>query len=97
LAFREGGDRPTAVADQMIARRDDAGEGVPDCSAVDLRQDCVKGCAFPVAGDKDGTVVLIRARMPGRSAPFARLARQIGPAAVEGFEDEGLVGFDDPS
>ena len=32
-----------------------------------------------------------RARMPGRSASLTRLARQVGPAALEGFEDEGLV------
>ena len=35
--------------------------------------------------------------MPGRSAPFSRLARQIGPTALEGFENEGFVRFDDPA
>ena len=53
--------------------------------------------AFPVAGDEDGDGVLVEARMPGRSAAFARLARRIGPSALEGFEDEGFVRFDDPS
>jgi hypothetical protein len=37
----------------------------------------------------------MEARMPGRSAPFARLARQIGPPALEGFKDEGFVRLDD--
>ena len=33
--------------------------------------------------------------MPGRPAPFTPLARQIGPTALEGFKDEGLVRLDD--
>src|SRR5277367_3088959 len=89
--------RLAAVADEMIAGRDDAGEGGPDRSAVDLRQDGVEGRSLPVSGDEDGNVVLIKASMPGRSAAFARLARQVGPAALERFEDEGLVRFNDPS
>jgi hypothetical protein len=93
----EGGDRLPAVADEMIARRDHAGEGGPDRSAVDLRQNGVEGRALPVPGDKDGNVVLVEARMPGRSAPLARLSRQIGPTALERLEDEGFVRFDDPS
>lgn len=68
----EGGDRLAAVADEMIARRDDAGEGGPDRSAVDLRQDGVEGRPLPVAGDEDRNVILIKASMPGRSAAFAR-------------------------
>ena len=81
----------------MIAGRDKAGESDRDRSAIDLRQDRVEGRALSVAGDENGNVVLMKAGMPGRSAPFARLARQIGPAALERFEDEGFVRFDDPS
>ena len=62
--------------------------------AVDLRQDRVEGRAAPVAGDENGNVVRMEARMPGRPAPFTRLARQIGPTALEGFKDEGLVRLD---
>ena len=61
-----------AVADEMIARRDDAGEGETHRSPADLRQDDVEGGALPVAGHKDGNVVLVKARMPGRSASFAK-------------------------
>ena len=93
----ESGDRLPAIADEMIARRDDAGEGEAHRSAIDLRQDRVEGGAVPVAGDKDGYVVLIKARMPGSSATLSRLSRQVGPAALERFEDEGFVRFDDPS
>ena len=93
----ESGDRLAAVADEMIAGRDDAGEGGPDRSAVDLRQDRVEGGALPVAGDEHGNVVLIKASMPGRSAPLARLAWQVRPTALERLEDEGFVRFDDPS
>ena len=93
----ESGDRLAAIADERIARRDDAGEGEAHRSAVDLRQDRVEGGAVPVAGDEDGNVVLIKASMPGRSAALSSLSRQIGPAPLEGFEDEGFVGFDDPS
>jgi hypothetical protein len=93
----ESGDRLAAVADEMVAGRDDAGEGGPDRSAVGLRQDRVEGRALPVAGDKDGNVVLIKASMSRPSAPLARLSWQIGPAALERLEDEGFVGFDDPS
>ena len=93
----EGGDRLAAVADEMIAGRDDAGQGGPDGSAVDLRQDGVESRALPVSGDKDGNVVLIKASMPGCSAALTRLARQIGPTALERLEDEGFVRFDDPS
>jgi hypothetical protein len=92
----ESGDRLAAVADEVIARRDDPGERGCHRSAVDLRQDGVEGRSLPVPGDKDGNVVLIKASLPGRSAPLARLSRQIGSAALEGFEDESLVGFDDP-
>ena len=93
----ESGDRLSAVADEMIARRDDPGERCFHRSAVDLRQDRVEGRALPVAGDENGNVVLMKARMSRRSAPLARLARQVGPAAVEGFEAEGLIRFDDPA
>jgi hypothetical protein len=68
----ESGDRLAAVANEMIAGRDDAGKGGPDRSAVDLRQDGVEGRALPVAGDEDGNVVLIKAGMSGRSAPLAK-------------------------
>jgi hypothetical protein len=74
----------------MIALRDDAGERGCDGSAVDLGQHRIEGRALPVAGDEDGDVVLMEPRMPCRSAPFARLVRQVGPAALERFEDEGL-------
>jgi hypothetical protein len=50
-----------------------------------------------VAGDEERNVILMQARMPGRSAPLARLARQVGAAALEGFEDESFVNLDDPS
>src|ERR1700729_3896494 len=42
----ESGDRFPAIADEMIARRDDAGEGEAHRSAVDLRQDRVEGAPF---------------------------------------------------
>ena len=91
----EGGDRPAAVADQMVARRDDSGKRCAYGSPVDLRQDRVEGRALPVAGDENRDIVLIGTRMTGRSAPLARLSRQIGPAALEGFEDKGLIRLDD--
>jgi len=92
----ESGDRLAAIADEMIARRDDSGQGEAHRSAVDLRQDRVEGGAVAVAGDENGNVVLVKARMPSRSASLARPARQIGPAPLEGFENEGFVGFDNP-
>ena len=91
----EGGDRLPAVADQMIFARHDARQRRFDRGAVVLRQDRVEGRAPPVAGDEDGNVVRMESRMPGRAAAFARLARQIGPPALEGFEDEGFVRLDD--
>ena len=91
----EGGDRLAAVADEMIFARHDARQRRSDRGAVVLRQDRVEGRAPPVAGDENGNVVRMEARMPGRSAPFARLARQIGPPALEGFKDEGFVRLDD--
>ena len=36
----------------------------------------------------------MKARMPRLSAAFARLARQIGPPALKGFEDERFVRLD---
>ena len=77
---RKSGDRLSAIADQMIARRDDAGERGADGSAIDLRQDRVEGSVLPVAGDEDRDIFLIKARMPGRAA-FAPVAtdRTIGP------------------
>ncbi len=56
-----------------------------------MRQNGVEGRPLPVAGDENGNIVLIRAGMPGRSASLAGLARQVGPAALEGFEDKGLI------
>jgi hypothetical protein len=79
----ESGDRLAAIADEMIAGPDDSGEGEVHRSAVDLRQDGVEGGAVPVAGGKDGNVVLMEARMPGRSAALARLSRQVGPAPLK--------------
>ena len=68
----QSGDRLAAVADEMIDRRDNSGKRGAYGSPVDLRQDRVEGGALPVAGDKDGNVVLVKARMPGRSASFAK-------------------------
>ena len=90
----EGGDWP---ADQMVVLGDHAGQRSSYGSPVDLRQDRVEGRALPVAGDENGNIVLIKASMPGLAASLARRARQIGPSALEGFEDEGLVRFDDPA
>ncbi len=91
----EGGQRLAAIADEMICGRNDARQRRSDRGVVVLRQNGVEGRAFPVAGDEDGNVVLIGARMPGRSASLARLARQVGLAALEGFENEGLIRLDD--
>ena len=79
----------------MIVRGDDASQRGPDRSAVILRQDGVQSRALSVAGDKNGNIVLMKARMSGRSAAFARLARQIGAPALKGFEDERFVRLDD--
>ena len=96
-AAGEAGDRQAAVADEVIGRRDASGQRRADGGARDLRQNGVEGRALPVAGDEDRNVILIKPGMPGCSAAFARFARQIGPTALEGFEDEGFVRFDDPS
>ena len=37
----------------------------------------------------------MKARMSRLSAAFARLARQIGPPALKGFQDERFVRLDD--
>jgi hypothetical protein len=92
---RKGGEDSATIADQMIFACDDAGERRADRDAVDLRQDGVEGRALAIARDKNGNVFLIEAGMFRRSSTFARLAGQIGPAALEGFEKEGLVGLDD--
>lgn len=68
----EGGDRPAAVADQMIGGRDNSGKRCAYGSPVDLRQNRVESRALPVAGDEDGNVVLIKAGMPGRSAALSK-------------------------
>jgi hypothetical protein len=59
----------------MIARREDPGERCSHRSAVDLRQDRVEGRALPVAGDENGNVVLIKARVSGCSAPLTIVHR----------------------
>jgi hypothetical protein len=70
---REGGQRLAAIPDEMICGRDDARQHGGDRSVVVLRQNGVEGRALPVAGDEDGNIILIRAGMPGYSAPLARL------------------------
>ena len=86
------------TADQMIVLCDDAGKRFSYGSPVDLRQDRVEGRALQVAGDENGNIVLVGPRMPGLAASFARHGRgRSGPSALEGFEDEGLVRFDDPA
>ena len=74
-----------------------SGQRRADGGAGDLRQNGVEGRALPVAGDEDGNIVLIETGMAGRPTPFSRLAWQIGPTALEGFENEGLIRFDDPA
>ena len=92
----ESGDRLAAVADERIAGVRD-GEGGPT-EAPSTRHDRLEGRCLPIPlAAKDGNVVLIKASMPGRSAPLSRLSRQIGPTALEKLEDEGFVRFDDPS
>jgi hypothetical protein len=93
----EAGDRPAAVADQMIGRRDDSGQRRPDGGTGDLRQDRIEGRALPVASDEDGNAVLISSRVPGLAASPARRARKVGPSALDRFENEGFIGFDDPA
>ena len=69
----EGGDRPAAVADQMVARRDDSGKRGAYGSPVDLGQDGVEGRTLPVASDEDGDIVLIGPRMPWPCRPVYAL------------------------
>ena len=69
---REGGQRLAAISDEMICGRNDARQHGGDRGVVVLRQYSVEGRAFPVAGDEDGNVVLIGARMPGRSASLTK-------------------------
>ena len=68
----ESRDRLAAVADEMIARRDDFGKRGAYGSPVDLGQDRIEGRALPVAGDENGNVVLMKAGVPGRPAAFAK-------------------------
>jgi len=78
----ESGDRLPAVADQMIARRDNAGERGSDRGAIDLGQHRIEGRALPVAGDENGNIVLVEARMSRRPSPLAKpfaADRTIGP------------------
>ena len=93
-AAGEAGDRQAAVADEVIGRRDASGQRRADGGARDLRQNGVEGRALPVAGDEDGNIVLIGPGMPRRSAALTRLARQIGPTALKGLENEGLIRLD---
>ena len=91
----EGGQRLAAIADEMICGRNDARLAPRQIEAlVVLRQYSVEGRAFPVAGYEDGNIVLIGPRMPRRSTSLTRRARQVGPAALEGFEDEALIRLD---
>jgi hypothetical protein len=69
---REGGQRLAAIPDEMICGRNDACQHGGDRSIVVLRQNGVEGRALPVAGDEDGNIILIRAGMPGYSAPLAK-------------------------
>jgi hypothetical protein len=65
-----------------------------DRGAVGLRRNGVQRRALPVARDEDGKIILVGPRMPGGSAPLARLSRQVGSAALEGFKNEGLIRLD---
>ena len=75
----EAGDRQTAVADEVIGRRD----ALPGERRADGRRSWTCGRtaskvgAFPVAGDEDGNVVLIGARMAGLAPPLC-VARAAG-------------------
>jgi hypothetical protein len=91
----EGGQRLAAIADEVISRGHNPRQRGGDRGAVIVRQDSVESRALPVASDEDGNVVLIGARMPGRSASLTRLARQVGPTAFEGFENKSLIRLDD--
>ena len=59
----EGGQRLADIADEMICGRNDARQHRGDRGVVVLGQYSVEGRAFPVAGDKDGNVLLIGARI----------------------------------
>jgi hypothetical protein len=92
---REGGQRLAAIPDEMICGGHDPRQRGGDRGAVVLRQNGVESRAFAVAGDENGNIVLIGTWMPCGSAPLSRLSRQIGPAALEGFEDKGLIRLND--
>jgi hypothetical protein len=91
----ESGQRFAAIAHEMISGGHDPLQHGGDRGAVGLRQNGVQRRALPVAGDEDGNIILIGPRMPRRPTPFPRFSRQIGPAALEGFKDEGFIRLDD--
>ena len=73
-AASEASDRQTAVADEVINRRDEFCQRRADSGASDLRQNCVEGRALPVASDENLNIVLIETVIASRPTPFSRLA-----------------------
>ena len=94
-ASSEGGNRRTPIAARFRWLGDDPPERGRR-GGVEPRQDGIDGRAGAIAGDDDWDLLRRQTPLGGFAAPLARCSRQIAAFALEGFEDEGLVGLNDP-
>src|SRR5271166_1707298 len=95
-APREGDDRRSAVAAQLRRPDDHAAQGLGDGGGVETRQDGVDCRTAAVAGNHDRDLLHRQAPLGGFAAPLACGPRKIGAFALEGLQNERLIGLDDP-
>jgi len=80
-----------------LRRPDDhAAQGLGDGGGVETRQDGVDCRTAAVAGNHDRDLLHRQAPLGGFAAPLACGPRKIGAFALEGLQNERLIGLDDP-
>ena len=95
-AFGESGDCRAAVAAEVGRRRNSLAERFLQAGGVEAGEDGVEGGAAAVASHHDPNLLVREAALGGLAAAATGGPGQTAPATLEGLEDKGLIGFDDP-
>src|SRR3954466_10864856 len=90
----EGDDGGTAIAAELVGRRDDTTEGGRDGRPVQLGQHRIDRGAAAVSRDDDRNLFGGEAPLGRLTASLARSTGNAGPLALEGFQNKRLIALD---
>src|SRR5271170_6349318 len=94
-ASRERGNGRPSIATKVRGRGDHAAQRGRNADGIEPRQDRVQGRTRAVTGDDDRDLFRRQAAFAGFASPLARRSGKVFALALERFQNECLVRFDD--